>query len=296
MSDFHPGIHPMPHPSWSGFIRLSLVSVPVKGFTALGSEKAPISFNQLHEVCHSRIQYKKTCPIHGEVSNDEIVKGYQYKPDHYAIIDPDEINQLRSEADRSINVDKFVRLDQIDPVYFSGQTYYLVPDGRQGEKAYAVLQRAMSEDEVCGLAQVVITNREQLVLLRTIGRLLLASVLHYAAEIRSADTFEEDLGDGSPSAAEVKLAKTLIQTVRAKEPELDDYQDLYNDKLQALVEAKIAGKEIAATPTEEHRTPVVNFMEALKASLQKNKSGAGKKLAPSNRARERAPTKRRRSG
>jgi DNA end-binding protein Ku len=296
MSDFHPGIHPMPHPSWSGFIRLSLVSVPVKGFTALGSEKAPISFNQLHEVCHSRIQYKKTCPIHGEVSNDEIVKGYQYKPDHYAIIDPDEINQLRSEADRSINVDKFVRLDQIDPVYFSGQTYYLVPDGRQGEKAYAVLQRAMSEDEVCGIAQVVITNREQLVLLRTLGRLLVASVLHYAAEIRSAGSFEDDLGDGSTSAAEVKLARTLIQTVRAKEPKLEDYQDLYNDKLQALVEAKIAGKEIAAAPTEERRVPVVNFMEALKASLQKDKSGAGKKLVPSTRVRERAPAKRRKSG
>jgi DNA end-binding protein Ku len=286
----------MPHPSWSGFIRLSLVSIPVKGFTALGSEKAPISFNQLHEVCHSRIQYKKTCPIHGEIPNDEIVKGFQYEPDHYAIIDPDEINQPRSEADRSINVDKFIRLHQIDPVYFSGQTYYLVPDGRQGEKAYAVLQRAMCDDEVCGLAQVVITNREQLVLLRTVGRLLVASVLHYAAEIRSADSFEVDLGDGGTSAAEVKLARTLIQTVRAKEPKLEDYQDLYNDKLQALVEAKIAGKEIAAAPTEESRIPVVNFMEALKASLQKNKSGAGKKLVPSTRARERAPAKRRKSG
>jgi DNA end-binding protein Ku len=284
----------MPHPSWSGFIRLSLVSVPVKGYTALGSEKAAISFNQLHAVCHSRIQYKKTCPIHGEVPNDEIVKGYQYEPDHYAIIDPEEINQLRSEADRSINVDKFIRLEQIDPVYFSGQTYYLVPDGRQGEKPYAVLQRAMSEDKVCGLAQVVITNREQLVLLRTVGRLLAASVLHYAAEIRSADSFEDNLGDGSASPAEVKLAKTLIQTVREKEPKLEEYIDLYNDRLHALVEAKIAGKEIAAAPSEERRPPVVNFMEALKASVQKTKSGDGKKLVPSARAR--TPAKRRKSG
>jgi DNA end-binding protein Ku len=284
----------MPHPSWSGFIRLSLVSVPVKGYTALGSEKAAISFNQLHAACHSRIQYKKTCPIHGEVPNDEIVKGYQYEPDHYAIIDPEEIDQLRSEADRSINVDKFVRLEQIDPVYFSGQTYYLVPDGRQGEKPYAVLQRAMSEDKVCGLAQVVITNREQLVLLRTVGRLLAASVLHYAAEIRSADSFEDNLGDGSVSAAEVKLAKTLIQTVREKEPKLEEYEDLYNERLHALVEAKIAGKEIAAAPSEERRPPVVNFMEALKASVQKTKAGTGRKLAPSARAR--TPAKRRKSG
>jgi DNA end-binding protein Ku len=284
----------MPHPSWSGFIRLSLVSVPVKGYTALGSEKAAISFNQLHEACHSRIQYKKACPIHGEVPNGEIVKGYQYEPDHYAIVDPEEINQLRSEADRSINVDKFIRLEQIDPVYFSGQTYYLVPDGRQGEKPYAVLQRAMSEVKVCGVAQVVITNREQLVLLRTVGRLLAASVLHYAAEIRSADSFEDNLGEGDASATEVRLAKTLIQTVREKEPKLEDYIDLYNDRLRALVEAKIAGKEIAAAPSEERRPPVVNFMEALKASVQKTKSGAGKKLVPS--ARVRTPAKRRKSG
>src|SRR4029079_3222179 len=94
-------------PSWSGSIRLSLVSVPVKGYTALEAEKARISLNQLHDECHSRIRYKKTCPIHGEVSTDQIVMGYQYGPDEYAIIDPEEINQLRSESDKAINIDKF---------------------------------------------------------------------------------------------------------------------------------------------------------------------------------------------
>jgi DNA end-binding protein Ku len=286
----------MPRPSWSGYIRLSLVSVPVKGYTALGSENAPLSLNQLHE-CHSRIQYKKTCPIHGEVPNDEIVKGFQYEPGHYAIIDPDEINQLRSEADRSINIDKFIRPEQIDPLYFSGQTYYLVPDGRQGEKPYAVLQRAMSEDKTCGLAQVVISNREQLILLRPVGRFLVASVLHYAATVRRLDSFESELGDVDVSTQEVKLAKTLLEMSRAKTPDLEDYVDLYNDRLKELVEAKIAGKEIASPPAEEHRAPVIDFMAALKGSLeQKKKSVTGKKMAASSRTRGRTTVKRRKSG
>ena len=115
-------------PSWSGSIRLSLVTVPVKAFTALESEKDRISLNQLHEECHSRIRYKKTCPIHGEVPTDEIVMGYEYGPDQYAIIDTDEINKLRSQADRAVTIERFVSPDTIDPMYYSGQNYYLLPD------------------------------------------------------------------------------------------------------------------------------------------------------------------------
>ena len=170
-------------PSWSGSIRLSLVSVPVKGYTAIEAEKEKISLNQLHEECHSRIKYKKTCPIHGEVPNDEIVMGYQYEPDKYAIIDTDEINKLRSQADRAVTIERFVSPDTIDPMYYSGQNYYLLPDGKQGPKPYAVLQAAMKKENVVGIAQVVISNREQLVVLRPVGRLLTVSVLYYDAAL-----------------------------------------------------------------------------------------------------------------
>src|SRR6185436_19883023 len=105
-------------PSWSGSIRLSLVTVPVKGFTALEAEKSRISLNQLHEECHSRIRYKKTCPIHGEVPNQEIVMGYEYGPDQYAVIDPSEVDKLRSEAERAVEIDRFVSPSQIDPIYY----------------------------------------------------------------------------------------------------------------------------------------------------------------------------------
>ena len=131
----------MPRPSWKGFIRLSLVSVPVEGYSA-DAPQEQISFNQLHDECHNRIRYKKVCPVHGEVENHEIVKGYKFGPDQYAIVDPDEIEKLRSEADRSINIDAFIKPSDIDPIYFAGKTYYLAPSGAAAKKPYALLHRA----------------------------------------------------------------------------------------------------------------------------------------------------------
>src|SRR3954469_20317988 len=282
-------------PSWSGSIRLSLVSVPVKGYTAQEAE-ASISLNQLHEECHSRIRYKKTCPVHGEVPNDEIVMGYEYADDQYAIIDSSEINKLRSERDRSVNVDKFVSPDEIDPMYFSGKTYYLMPDGKHGNKAYAVLQRAMSEENVIGLGQVVISNREQLVALRPVGRLLTISVLQYAAAIRPAAAFDDDLGDPDVSAQELKLAKTLIDATAAKHAELDEYHDLYYERMKALVEAKMAGKEIATPPEDGGKLPALDFMEALKASLARKAPRSPGSSKPGTRVRSKTSAKRRKTG
>jgi DNA end-binding protein Ku len=250
-------------PSWSGSIRLSLVSVPVKGYTALEAEKERISLNQLHEECHNRIRYKKTCPVHGEVPNDEIVMGYEYDNDQYAIIEPSEINKLRSERDRAVTIDKFVPPSEIDPIYYSGQTYYLLPDGKQGQKPYAVLHKAMQNEKVVGLAQVVISNREQLVVLRTVGRLLTISMLHYNAAVRPAAAFDEELEDVPVTAEEAKLAKTLIDVTVTKHAELEEYRNLYNERMEALVQAKIEGGEIATIATKESGPPTINIMDAL---------------------------------
>jgi DNA end-binding protein Ku len=259
----------MLRPSWSASIRLSLVSVPVKGYTAIESEKSRISLNQLHDKCHSRIRYQKTCPIHGEVTSDQIVMGYEYGPDQYAVVNPKEVDELRSEADRSINIDKFVPPHAIDPIYFSGQTYYLLPDGKNGEKSYAVLQQSMAKQKVVGLAQVVISNREQLVLLRPIGRLLAASILTYDAAIRKPVVFAEKLQDTPVTVQELKLAQSLIDMTRSEDAHIEEYRNLYNERMEALVEAKIAGKKIARPPEESQGPPVVNIMDALKASLER---------------------------
>lgn len=287
----------MPRPSWSGSIRLSLVNVPVEGYTAAESSEAPVSFNQLHDECHSRIRYLKTCPIHGPVENHEIVKGYKYGPDQYAIVEPEEINKLRSEADRAVAIDKFVPQGSVDPIYFSGQTYYLIPKGRQAQKPYAVLHRAIVEEKVWGLAQVVISNREQLVVLRPIDQLLAISILSYANEVRSSEMFARDLENEKPSAQEVKLAKTLIDMSSAKAPDLGKYRDLYNDRLTKLVQAKIKGEDVATVPDDDERPAVFDFMAALKASLKEKKprTPGSKPLYRTSRTRK-ATTRRRKSG
>ena len=115
--------------SWKGFLRLSLVSVPVKAYTAAASGGGEIHLNQLHAECHSRIQYKKTCPLHGEVKAEEIVSGYEYSKGQYVIVDTDELSKLRTEDDKAIKVNAFIAPDDLDPIYQTGKTYYLVPDG-----------------------------------------------------------------------------------------------------------------------------------------------------------------------
>ena len=269
----------MPRASWKGFIRLSLVSVPVQGYTASASSDSQIALNQLHSECHSRIRYKKTCPIHGEVASDEIVMGYEYAKDQYAVIDPSELDKLRTEADRAINVDRFVDPSTIDPTYFSGQTYYLAPNGRSGEKPYALLNRAMTDENVYGLAQVVINKREQLVALRPVGKLLAISMLQYASDVRQPSEIEELLGDGEVSAQELKLAKTLVDATRADDADLEMYQDLYAQRMKELVDAKVEGHEVATPPQAEAR-PVINLMDALKASLGQSKPPAPSKSKP----------------
>jgi DNA end-binding protein Ku len=199
-----------PRASWKGFLRLSLVSVPVQAFNAAETGGGEVHFHQLHADCHSRIRYKKVCPIHGEVPNSEIVMGYEYTKDKYVVIEPDELDKLRSEADKSINIDSFVRPEQIDPMYYDGRTYYLVPDGPMGQKPYEVLHQAMAETERYAVAQAVFSGKEQLILVRPIKELLAVEMLHYDSQIRKPQVFDEYVAHPPVAKAELKLATTLI--------------------------------------------------------------------------------------
>src|SRR6516165_4972582 len=123
-------------PLWKGFIKFNLVTVPVGAYSATARGEGEIHFNQLHSECHSRIKYKKTCPVHGEVPNDEIVSGYEYSKGQYVVVDPDELDKLRSADEKGITIQAFVKPDAIDPIYFSGKTYYLTPEGPVAQKPY----------------------------------------------------------------------------------------------------------------------------------------------------------------
>jgi DNA end-binding protein Ku len=252
--------------SWKGFLKLSLVSVPVKAYTAAAGGGGDIHLNQLHAECHSRIQYKKVCPLHGEVKADEIVSGFEYSKGQYVIVDTDELNKLRTEDDKAIKVSAFIPPDVLDPVYQSGRAYYLVPDGPVGQRPYAVLHQAMAEENRHAVARVVLHGREQTVLLRPMERLLAMSILSYEHQIAKPSAFEEEVPAIDPSPDELKLAKTLIQITTPKQFDFSAYKDVYTEKLTKLIEAKIAGQEIVA-PSVQEQPQIINLMEALRASV-----------------------------
>jgi DNA end-binding protein Ku len=141
--------------SWKGYLKFSLVSMPVKAYPATTSDGGGVKLNQLHVDCHSRINYKKTCPVHGEISNDAIVSGYEYQKGPFVIVDTDELEKLRTEDDKAVNIDTFIDPDALDPVYYAGKTYYLVPDGPVGQKPYTVLYEAMEQEKRQGIDMVV---------------------------------------------------------------------------------------------------------------------------------------------
>ncbi|MBL8823179.1 MAG: Ku protein [Planctomycetia bacterium] len=261
-----------PRSTWKGFLKLSLISLPVKAFNATSSDTNEVRFNQLHAECNSRIQYKKWCPIHNEISHSEIVSGYEYAKGQYVIVDTDELEKLRSENDKAIKIETFVSQNAIDPVFYSDKTYYLVPDGPIGEKPYVLLQKGMVDEKRYAIAQVVLNKKEQLVLLRPMDRLIAMTVLNYANEINSTSTFDDEVPKLDTSKEETNLMRTVIGSTTDKKFDFTKYKDVYAEKLIQLVEAKVAGKEIVSTPQPEE-TQVINLMDALRQSVAKATGG-----------------------
>ncbi len=281
--------------SWKGYLRLSLVSVPVQAFNAAESGGGELHFHQLHASCHNRIRYQKICPVHGEVPNDEIVRGYEYAKGQYIVIDDDEVDKLRTASDRAINIDTFVAADAIDPVYFDGRTYYLAPDGAMANKPYAVLVEALEHLNRWAVGQAVFFGREQLVLIRPREGVLCVEMLHYAQQIRAAGDVVGELDSSAVPKEELRLATKLIESSTRKKFDLAQYHDQYTQRVQQLIAAKVEGKEIVKAPRDEE-SPVINLMDALRKSVAQTQ-GRGKKTAALSRAtpaaKRRRTTKRR---
>jgi DNA end-binding protein Ku len=267
-------------PSWKAFLRLSLVTIPVKGYTAHATT-SDLPLHQIHAKCHRRIQYRKVCPVHGEATKDEIVSGYEIAKGKYVEIDPDELDKMRSPSDKAINIDTFVEPDAVDPAYYNGQTYYLLPDGAAGEKPYVLLRDGMASRGKHAVAQTVLSNKERVVLLRPLGKLIAMELLHYENEVKAADKFEKEVPAKEPAKQEEELVHMLIKSSTAKRFDLGKYKDRYKEKLKELIEAKAEGKEIAAP--EDHEPHVINLMDALKKSLEEQ-GGEGHAKPPKKRA------------
>jgi len=267
-------------PVWKGFLRFSLVAVPVKAYTAAATGGGTVSLNQLHAACNNRIQYKKTCPVHGEVKADEIVSGYQFDEGKYVIIDPDEIEKLRPPAEKAINVTSFVDDCDVDFRYFSGKNYYLTPDGPVAQKPYALLLQAMEETKRGAMSEIVMHGKKHIAFVRPLENLLTMSILSYGAELKKLDEFKDEAPKLDVSPDELKLAKTLMDTLAVKDLDLNQYKDDYSEKLTQLIQAKIHGEQVVEQPAEE-APQVINLMEALQRSLAEAKKApaAGAKPA-----------------
>lgn len=251
--------------SWKGFLKLSLISVPVKAFTA-NDTAGEVHLNQLHKDCNARVKYMKVCPEHGELKSEAIVSGYEHHKDQYVVVDPEDLDKLRTKADRAVSIDGFIPQEAIDGMYFAGKAHYLLPDGIAGSRPYALLRDGMRQNGVCAIAQVVMTGREQLVLLRPHGKLLVMTGLHYPQRVRKAKDFEGEVEDIAFKPEEVALTNTLIAASKLDSFDLDTYQDQYVTKLKKLIDLKVAGKEVVQAP--DHEEPkILNLMDALKKSV-----------------------------
>src|SRR6188474_3393353 len=242
-------------PTWKGYLKISLVNIPIKVFPATDSA-ATLSFNQLHGECQTRIQQKRWCPkCEREVPNTDIVKGFEFEKGRYVVVDEEDIEKVRVDSTRVINLEKFTEDTAIDPIYLE-RPYYLAPDGPVARQAFAVIREGMAGK--AGIGKVALYGREYLVKVQPREQGLIMYTLRHANEIRSMDAIDE-LGDMPVELkpAEIKLAEQVIGTF-AGELEFDSYRDDYQVGLREIIDAKIEGREIVAPEAEAHPT-VVNL-------------------------------------
>jgi DNA end-binding protein Ku len=257
--------------SWKGQIRFGLVSFGVQAVNALSTSGGDIHFHQLHAPCHSRIRYKKVCPIHGEVSQDEIVSGYEYERGKYVEFAKDELEELRPESERALSIDTFIAPGEIDPMYLDGRAYYLIPETAEAQEPYVLFREAMKRQKRWGIGHAVMFGRDQLALVRPVEQLLAMSLLNYEAEVRKPKDMEDDVVESKLAPRKIELAEKLIETWTEDDFDFSQYKDTYQDRLKELIDAKVAGREVVAPAAEEEEPEVINLMDALAASVRKGK-------------------------
>jgi DNA end-binding protein Ku len=253
---------------WSGSISFGLLNVPVKLYSAVS--KQTIRFKELRESDGSRVRHKRVAEADGnEVSYDDIVKGYEFAPDQYVTITRDELSELDPKKTRAIEIQDFVDLDDIDPIYFE-QPYYLGPD-KGAAKAYALLTKAMGDSRKVAIARFVLRNKEHLAAIRPLGDVLTMATMRFHDEVTSPEDLEGDLFTeekaGKPEERELKMAKQLIESL-STDFDAERYEDQYREELVAMLERKAEGKEVVAAPSEEPEpTEAPDLMAALEESL-----------------------------
>src|SRR5919112_6372391 len=270
---------------WSGSISFGLLNVPVKLYSAVS--KKSVSFRELRESDGSRVRHKRVAEADGEeVAYEEIVKGYEITPEQYVVITKDELEELDPKKTRAIEIQDFVDLDEIDPIYFD-HPYYLGPD-KGAERAYTLLVKAMEDSRKVAVARFVLRNRESLAALRPMNGVMTMATMRFADEVVSPQEIEEVFADGDtpkPEKRELEMARALIDSLSA-EFEADKYRDEYREELLALIERKAKGETLVQPESEAPKpTKAPDLMAALEESLAAVKAEDEKKPAAKPRSR-----------
>src|SRR3989344_4401140 len=283
-------------PYWKGQIRLALVSIPVEIYSATKSG-ATIAFNQIHEPTGKRIKYEKVVPGVGPVDVDEIVKGFQYAKDQYVLLDDEEIEGVKLESKKTLELTQFVEAEDIDEIYFE-KPYYVVPADDLAEEAFIVLREALRRTGKVGLGQLAMRGREYVVSIKACGRGLVMETLRYADEVNKAASYFREIADSDPDEDLLDLATTLIDKKTGKF-DASDFHDRYVEALKELIERKKKGKTLNLDDGKDEKAPsgsnVVALIAALKKSIGdgggKAKAASAKKAPAKKTPTKKAPTK-----
>jgi DNA end-binding protein Ku len=284
----------MPRAIWSGAISFGLVNVPVKLYSATSPKT--VRFHQLSRESGSRIRQKRVDATTGdEVAFEDIVKGYELTPDRYVIIEPEELDALDPKATKTIDIEEFVDLTEIDPIYYD-HSYYPAP-ATGGAKAYRLLLEAMREAGKVAIGKIVIRSKQQLCALRPTGEVMALSTMLFGDEVLPWDRLDEldALEEAEATKRELTMAQQLIDSLSAEfDPE--KFKDEYRERVLELIERKAAGEEIAVAPEAEEAAPAPDLMAALEASLAEVRSGSSDAVSasskPSGKASGKPPAKR----
>ena len=252
---------------WKGFIRFSLVNIPIKLYSAIESG-ATVSFRQLHKEDNGAVGYSKVCKVcETKLSNDEIVKGYEYEPGHYVIIEKEDFENIRLKSTKVIDIEAFVDADEVHHTLFDAP-YYAGPDGEVAAKAYQLLGETLRRTNKLAVGRVVLRDREHVVMIAPQGPGILMYKLRYPDELRNINAVPQ-LTDADIDESQMQLAETLVKTMEKPFADLE-LKDRYKEALIEMIHAKIDGKEVVAAAEEQQ--PVVDIMTALKESIDMAKA------------------------
>ena len=269
---------------WKGILRLSLVSIAVEVFNAVDSS-TEIRFNQIHKPSGKRINYTKTVKGIGPVEASDIVKGFEVDKDQYVFLEPDELDAIKLESKKTLDLVQFVDVKDIDPRYFE-RPYYLVPQDDQAAEGYMVIREALAKMNKLGVGQVTMSGREYLVAVGPVDRGLVMEIMRYAGELKAPQTYFHDLPDGKVDSEMVGLATEIIKR-KSEKFKPQEFKDRYALALAELVKEKSKGKRIVSVPEEEtpSRGNVINLMDALRKSVKGAEEPAERKTVPKKKAR-----------